>query len=1490
MPSNKYYKAFSYIHYEKLEQDIDRLNRAKSSAESKEESEAKIIADTQKYLEELRTDIYENQTKEDIRKSARKLKKATKDYVKDGDLDKSKNKDFINDSIKIYLDDININWKPILEEDRLALFVWDINLSGSIEHMVDKSQYERKDKFWANVLGKYKKWALGKETARRDSGVVGGDALAIIVKNVFNKTPEDKKPEIYTNLRNAFARYSSLESKSITSAKDFIKQFTVDESDANLYMKFRDFLNHFGLQLQDMIAVGVDKAIEQTSKDLEDTNNIMKKAEWQAKEDLKENWTQIREDAKKWLDKSLQDLDKERFDTQQKIDSLTDTQKQYLLYLDGKNTNFDPSSISFDDKKAVEDLKSQRDVLLQKRMVVNKVKTDPKVFDQWVTQELTMGILMFSTMRDGKLVTFNNLQWEPQGKVRPQAVSLWYGVNYKLWENGRSFRTWTNVWFTPLDKIVTPSLYAWVWKTFEVGKNQFLSLWLLVSGWINSGSWWAWAWLGIWWSHQLNNKKIEKDLTAYTAKSLNRWVWAYMDLSKAISYGATLWLKGDKEAGILQKMPIIEEGFSSIFDELLKDYDTSKSPEENKSSIREKMLSKYEKTKDKWKSKKQIDSFVDQVYSIASVMWNTLTTTKENNRDFSRKTISAQLAHMYANARATDNQKALSKISIDGFNVNVAAIALWFVNPVMWLAAVTPSVKFRSWIYYDEDEQTRGWAEEDKNKLIGAYEKTDIRMVEDINNSLQLKDKITIDGDTISIPEEVYKNTPISVNTNYKSLLTNHTKIENGRWLVPSWIGMTLHEENASYGRSNKTLMLFANKNEWNQSFETITPEQITKFTTGDPTAEIPSELTYYTDESIKKAFKEFDEKVTALDLSAYFDISYKEEKIVLTNKETQEVSRVEIADKSKVDPVTWKPTISIFEPKGTIVFEKTINNGKESVTINQLNDKDKPLSFAFEDKTIDNKAIAFEKPKLAEWYTSFLKTFDSTWEGWEYFDYAKIRDLKYVKAKKGEYSMYGIKVDGVVKTGTVNKKGRPILNWDNARLAWKDSFKQFSLYLSNWNYKKAAEFANKVLEESGKEYRFDEGQRNELHDFNIKLTWERAAETISENSIKYKRDPKAIIQWRTDRFEKKWQTATGVPTEIVKSFRENINLQKDVSTTVNEFGWVWVVLWYEDHNNFMTWDTTTNSKYIVNPRYVWEKSEITDPLSKKPALENLLKNPYMKDAVMNALYTKLNIPLPMRNEELTKKIYESITNSTDLEVNWSIYKLDPKLYFAFYPDCVNESLLVDIEVSAPEQKHIPWKESMIDRNYENNALITNRSWNARAYVKPMIWWALLKEPISTTKPDVIESNTEPDVTDIQYETINNVKTSTIQYADGKTLILWDTQDGSPLSWNYWYYDTNGDFITISQGTAADFSNITNLPTFVQQDILDPTKVVITPPSVPTSPTNPIPGGLWQSILLWDLTHLNTFKQEFVKTAKKNAEEHKKNNAKKEEKSDKNIQ
>ncbi len=1410
-----------------------------------------VIKQTSEKLTTLESNINSENNKKDIRL----LRKAYRDYYKDWEFDRSKLENFLWENIKKYLsDDLQVNWKQATDQDRLMLFMWDSNFSGSVESMVDNENYKRQTKFGRKVFGEYKKWALGRETERRDSGIVWWDQIVDMMRSIFADTPDKDKSNIYFNLWTEFSKYANItENISVSDSKSFIKPFA---DKPELYIKFREFLNTFALQLADMISVWAQDTLKQLSEDYERINLSIKEIETETKNILGKN-PNIKNNVQKWLENKSDDIVKKQLELNKKLESLPDNQKWYLLYLEDRNSDFDHSTITPTEKQAVDQLFSQKNSLIEERAMVNKVKSDSKLLNQFVTQELSMWLHYLSIIDDGKLIPLSSEDGKNQGKARLQAISAWYGVNYKLWEDGRSFRTWGGAARVPWDNIFTPSMYAGLWKTFTVGRWQFISLWLITSWWINWWSWWVWAWLGVWWSHQRNNRTLDKDLDEYVSKSLNRWVWAYMDLSKAFSYGATIGAKFDKESGINQKIPILAEWFANIFDGLLKDFGPNNSSEDNKKLIKEKIIWSFDKTKDN----KKLDLFVDQVYWVASVVWNSLNWT---DKDYSRKQISIKLSHMFANGVWETEHKKLSKISIDGFNINVAAITLWFANPLMFLLSVTPSIKVRWKNFYIEDQQTKNRAEEDKNKFIWAKEiQNKQSLLDKINGVLGPKDKVEFSDNnkTISIPAELLDrgDLTISVNSQYKTLLESHTKFEGGKWIVPSWMGMTFYNQFESRWATKHEIMFFGNKKNAGQKFEVVNKETIQKFA-WDPSVDIPQEYMSYTKESIKKAFDDLDSKVL-VDLSTYFDINYDEKtkKVTFVNK--------------KLLTSEGEPTISQpFDPKWTIIFEKN----KDTITITQ-SDKEWPLSFEFIDKDLNDTKLNFEEPELWPEYTNFLKEFETNW----YFDYGKIGDLKYVKAQKWDHQLDGIKVAWVVQSWKY-RNGRPKYNRDNAKLVWQDSFKEFSLALNTGNYEMAAQKANELLQSNGKPAIFDANNINELHDFNIKLTWERAAKTISKNSIMYTRDPKKIVEKRTDRYENKRINATWIPTSAVNWFRNSISLEKGKDLTVNNFDGIGVVLWYEETQDFIDKWVNTNSKYIINPRYVWDKSEISDPIIKKDSIKKLIESKYLQENILSTVYKKLKIALPQQTPELWDKIIDSIKEDKDIEANWSKYTLDPKLYFAFYPDCLNESLLIDFEIKNKTNAQV-WKESDVDDDYSNNSTVTNVVANARAYVRPTVSGSVMQAPDSKTNPDVVDSETDPGITDVKYEIIDNVKTTTITYNDGKVLIVWDAQDGSPMSWNYWYYESDGSFISISNWLGSSvlyWKDLNTLPTNVQWNIIDPTKANVTNTQTTTNvETWRTRWNLIQATTLWVTNHTkpqNLVLVDIINRAKQSSENYKK--------------
>lgn len=1429
--------------FELLEQE----NPDKSSYDSQDKNKKQEILDKQKDIEKETKPKLTSLQKEVLRNGRR----AIKDFLKDGKL-KEKNKEFVQK----YLEGLKYTNMP--EWEKMATLLGDYNFSGKIEEMVDNSDYKRESKFFSKVFGEYKKWALGRETARRDSSGVWWEQISNIILDVFD-TIQDKST-IYKNIRDAFSTYANIKDISVTDIDSFIDVFS---NDPELYLKLNQFINHTGLEIADIITYWKNETYKQLAEDYTNINTITKKAEENADKTL--SWpkgAEVRNDFTNALNTSKKEIEKEITDINQT--QLTEPQKRYLLYLNNPNSDINISDVSADDKKIVEDLRQKQQQLNLQNTAVKTLIEDKWLFEQVVRQELTAGILMLSTIKDGKLVTFNDPNtWEPWSKVRLQAVSLDYGLNYKLWENWWTFNTWVGAWWVPLWNIITPSWRAWLWKTFQLGEWQFLSVWLLISWWINSGSRWAGAWLWVWWSNRINNGGLKKNFTDYTTKSITWWAWAYMDLSRALSYGASIWYKENKEEGIDEKMHILTEWIGSIFDSLLSEVDSSKSQEENKQTIKDKIKELYPKTKDTKKSNLQMDIFVDKIVSVVSLLGDSFKDIKDkdgNNIDqkFARGKISEKLTHMILNNRRNEQYESLKKFSIDGFNINVAAIAFWFTNPVLWLAAVTPNFKIRSGVIYVEDEQTKTRSQEDKDNLIWAFEKTDTDVVDYLNKTLKTKDwskiELSEDNKTISIPESVYKNTPISVNTKYKDLLSSYTKVENWTWKLPSWVWLTIHSESKARWWANKELKLFANKNEGKQSFQTLSANEISNFK-WELTQDMPEQLQHYTQESIQAWFDEIDKKVWP-DLSTYFDVEYKDGKIYFYNKQS-------------LSP-DGKPTLSWpFDTKWILVFEKSWDN----INITQSS-KEWPLWFEFIDKDVNWTKLNFETPKLSTDYLNFLKQFEPNW----YFDYGKIRDLKYVKAKKWDHQLDGIKVAWVVQQWKY-KNGNPKYNWNNAKLVWQDSFKEFSLALNSNNYKTAAEKANELLKSNNQTELFNQDMINDLYDFNIKLTWERAAKTISENSIQYTRDPNKIISNRTNRFEDKRTDATWIPVDTVKWYRDSVSLPEKQDLKVNSFDGIGVILWYEDRLDLAQWEKNTNAKYIINPRYIGEKSTIEDPTIKKWSIEKLIKNDYVKQNLINSIYKKLNIALPSQTKDLEDTIINSIKDGKELDINWSKYILDPKLYFAFYPDCVNESLLLDFEIKNKDNAQVG-KESDIDKNYINNSLVANRAVNASAGANVALWRGLLQEPKNITNPDVIDSETWPGVTDIKYETVDWVYTTTVTYKDGKILIIWDTQDGSPMSWNYWYYEWN-DFISVSSwlgSNSLNWQSFNSLPANVQWHINDPASagVTVVPPTNTPIETWKNRWNLVQATKFWVDDHWKDLLNNFVTVAKKNSEDYKK--------------
>ena len=545
MKSKKLLSYLSMDTFELLEQEISKDRPDNKPEDEKKKKESEIIAWTRKDLNDLKDSI-------------RRWRKITKDFLKDGAL-KEKNKQFAIKHLE------NLKYTNMQESEKMAVLLGDYNFSGAVEQMVDNETFRRKTNFGRKVFGETRKWALGRESARRDSGAVWWEQISNIITDAFN-TIEDKST-IYKNIRDAFSTYANIKDQTITDVDSFIDYFI---SNPEHYLKLNQFINVTGLQIADIISHWKNETYKQLAEDYNNINNIMEKATGIVDNTLDDpkKGPEARNDWKKALDKTLNGVALDQKDINDQYNKLTNNQKKYWNYLE-KGWEV-PQDVTDEDKNKVLSLKQQHENNKSEWLMVNKIKNDPKLFEQWIRQELTMWVLMFSTIKDGKLVPFGDPKTgEPWSKARLQAVSLDYGVNYRLWESGWTFNTGVWAGLAPLWSIITPSWRAGLWKTFEVGRWQFLSLWLLVSWWINSGSWWAGAGLWVWWSNRLNNKSLDKDLTDYVTKSLTWWVWAYMDLSRAVAYGASIWYKENKEEGIDEKVSILKSWFASVFDDLL---------------------------------------------------------------------------------------------------------------------------------------------------------------------------------------------------------------------------------------------------------------------------------------------------------------------------------------------------------------------------------------------------------------------------------------------------------------------------------------------------------------------------------------------------------------------------------------------------------------------------------------------------------------------------------------------------------------------------------------------------------------------------------------------------------------------------------------------------------------------------------------------------------------------------------------------------------
>ena len=97
--------------------------------------------------------------------------------------------------------------------------------------------------------------------------------------------------------------------------------------------------------------------------------------------------------------------------------SLTSTNDQINNQFTSINTRYteletkqkNGTTLTDEEKKEIDTLKAQRDQLVQEKKIVSKIQSDPKLFEQWVTHELSMAILFLSTFDDkGKMIPFVN--------------------------------------------------------------------------------------------------------------------------------------------------------------------------------------------------------------------------------------------------------------------------------------------------------------------------------------------------------------------------------------------------------------------------------------------------------------------------------------------------------------------------------------------------------------------------------------------------------------------------------------------------------------------------------------------------------------------------------------------------------------------------------------------------------------------------------------------------------------------------------------------------------------------------------------------------------------------------------------------------------------------------------------------------------------------------------------------------------------------------